>query len=55
LSAVLLIPGLGLYSLFFHDHLKQWHQSRQAAKLPQETTHRLLHLRKGIEQKLRSR
>jgi len=55
LPAVLLIPGLGLYSLFFHDHLKQWHQSRQAAKLPQETTHRLLHLRKGIEQKLRSR
>jgi hypothetical protein len=55
IPAVALIPALGWYSLFFHDHLSQWKQSRHAKKLPEETTQNLLTLRKEIEQIIRSR
>jgi glycerol-3-phosphate O-acyltransferase / dihydroxyacetone phosphate acyltransferase len=55
LPAVLLIPALGWYSLFYHDHLKQWQQSRRAKKLPEENAHHLLMLREELEKIIRSR
>ncbi len=53
--AVFLIPALGWFSLYYHDHWKQWLQSRKAGKLGHETLHKLLERRSELEEIMRSR